>query len=151
MQLSIDPIFEKINNPAINPIRIDKRYSVLSLDGGGAKGLMTCKVLEKIEQEFRRQTGNRNYKIIDAFDCVIGTSVGGLIAVALACGYSAKKLSHAMSRMIPEIFNHEFHITDLKWDAIDLMFKIPVSSRQLVEVGYDEKGLEEQLIKYLFT
>jgi len=54
MQLSIDPIFEKINNPAINPIRIDKRYSVLSLDGGGAKGLMTCKVLEKIEQEFRR-------------------------------------------------------------------------------------------------
>jgi len=49
MRLSIDPTFEKIDDPVFNPIRLDKKYSVLSLDGGGVKGLMTCKVLEKIE------------------------------------------------------------------------------------------------------
>ena len=92
MRLSIDPTFEKIDDPIINSIRLDKKYSVLSLDGGGVKGLMTCKVLEKIEQQFRSQKNN-NYKITDAFDCVIGTSVGGLIAIALVAGYSARKLT----------------------------------------------------------
>ncbi|CDW75177.1 patatin-like phospholipase family protein [Stylonychia lemnae] len=151
MQLSIDPIFEKIDNPSLNSIRLDKKYSVLSLDGGGVKGLMTCRVLEKIEQEFRLSTGNRNFKIIDAFDCVIGTSVGGLIAVALVAGYSAKKLAHAMSRMMPHIFQDEFDITDILDNFNDKVLKIPIQSKQLITVGYNEQGLEEQLRKYLFS
>ena len=116
VQLSIDPVTEPIN--IVNQLlkgngRIDKRYSVLSLDGGGVKGLLTCKVLEEIEQEFRRKTGNKNFKIIDAFDCVIGTSVGGLIALGLSCGYSAKKMAKAMEKMIPHIFKDEFNLLNI--------------------------------------
>ncbi|CDW88500.1 patatin-like phospholipase family protein [Stylonychia lemnae] len=152
MQLSIDPIFEKIDNPTLNSIRLDKQYSILSLDGGGVKGLMTCRVLEQIEQEFRRKEQfGKNFKIIDAFDCVIGTSVGGLIAIALVAGYSAKKLSHAMSRMMPIIFKDELDATDL----IDLInkktFNLPLQFKQVIEPAYNEKDLEDQFIKYLFS
>lgn len=146
VQLSIDPSFEPINQPTQSPFRLEKRYSVLSLDGGGVRGLMTCRVLEEIEQEFRFKTKNKNFKIMDAFDCVIGTSVGGLIALGLASGYSAKKMSKAMQRMIPYIFKDEFNPLDL--------IKIPgmpIKTSQLFGVGYDEKGLEEQLFKYLFS
>lgn len=116
VQLSVDPATEPIN--VVNQLlagsgRLDKRYSVLSLDGGGVKGLLTCRVLEEVEQEFRRKTGNHNFKILDAFDCVIGTSVGGLIALGLACGYSAKLMAKAMEKMIPNIFKEEFDVLNL--------------------------------------
>ena len=145
-QLSIDPASEPINTPSMEAWRLDKRYSVLSLDGGGVKGLLTCRVLEEIEQEFRFRTKNKNFKICDAFDCIIGTSVGGLIALGLACGYSARKMSRAMERMMPHIFNNEFNVLDI----ISIPGQ-PLKLSQLFDVGYDERGLEEQLYKYIFS
>ena len=139
---SQEPISGVVEQLVSNNGRLDKRYSVLSLDGGGVKGLLTCLVLKKIEKEFRARTGNNNFKILDAFDCVIGTSVGGLIALGLACGYSARAMSAAMEKMIPEIFKDELWIDKIKL--------LPINLSQLLFVGYDENNLESQLFKYLF-
>lgn len=72
--------------------RLDKRYVVLSLDGGGVRGLMTVRILVDIENKLRKALNKPDFKITDIVDCVIGTSAGGLIALALACGKSANEL-----------------------------------------------------------
>ncbi|KAL4431288.1 hypothetical protein ABPG75_006544 [Micractinium tetrahymenae] len=50
---------------------------ILSMDGGGMKGMATVRLLRELE----RHTGKRIHEL---FDLVVGTSTGGLLAVALA-------------------------------------------------------------------
>ena len=52
---------------------------ILCLDGGGLKGLILIEVLIYIE----KLTGK---KIVDLFDWIVGTSTGGIIALALVYG-----------------------------------------------------------------
>ena len=60
------------------PNEVKKEYKlVLSLDGGGVRGLATVIFLKELEKASGK-------KIIDLFDFFIGTSVGGLNAMHLA-------------------------------------------------------------------
>ena len=52
---------------------------VLSLDGGGMKGLIQIEVLEQLEKLTQR-------KITEIFDWIVGTSVGGIVALAIVYG-----------------------------------------------------------------
>ena len=54
---------------------------VLCLDGGGMKGLIQIEVLEQIEKLTQR-------KITEIFDWIVGTSVGGIVALAIVYGRS---------------------------------------------------------------
>jgi patatin-like phospholipase/acyl hydrolase len=67
----------------------DKFY-ILSIDGGGLKGLIAIKVLEIIE----KITGK---KITDSFDLISGTSTGGLIASALTVKSNEGKPRHDLA------------------------------------------------------
>ncbi|XP_022723923.1 phospholipase A I-like [Durio zibethinus] len=49
---------------------------ILSMDGGGMKGLATVQILKQIE----KGTGKRIHEL---FDLVCGTSTGGMLAIAL--------------------------------------------------------------------
>ncbi|BAH93955.1 Os07g0520900, partial [Oryza sativa Japonica Group] len=53
-----------------------KGLRILSMDGGGMKGLATVQILKQIEQG----TGKR---IHEMFDLICGTSTGGMLAMAL--------------------------------------------------------------------
>ncbi len=52
-------------------------FRILALSGGGYLGLYTAVVLARLEQELGEPLGRR-------FDLIAGTSVGGLLAIALA-------------------------------------------------------------------
>lgn len=52
-------------------------YLILSIDGGGIKGIIPATVLTLLEQEIGCRTGQ-------LFDCIGGTSTGGILAVGLA-------------------------------------------------------------------
>lgn len=63
-----------------------KPFKILSIDGGGIKGLYSAKILEHLENRF-------NCRISDHFDLICGTSTGGLIALALAMKIPATTIS----------------------------------------------------------
>lgn len=56
-----------------------KRFQILSLDGGGIKGIFSAAVLANIEEDL-------GIEIQDHFDLIAGTSTGGIIALGLGLG-----------------------------------------------------------------
>lgn len=56
-----------------------KRFQILSLDGGGVRGLFSAAILAAVEEDL-------GITIVDHFDLVAGTSTGGIIALGLGLG-----------------------------------------------------------------
>lgn len=63
----------------------NKPFKILSIDGGGIKGLYSAAVIARLEEK----TGKKS---ADCFDMICGTSTGGLIALGLSSGKSASDL-----------------------------------------------------------
>ncbi|KAJ4745202.1 Patatin [Rhynchospora pubera] len=88
----------------------EKIVTVLSIDGGGVRGIIPAKILEFLENELRKidkeETSLANY-----FDLIAGTSTGGLMATMLAAPgkddkplYSAKQIVEFYKEHSPKIF-----------------------------------------------
>jgi predicted patatin/cPLA2 family phospholipase len=60
-------------------------YKVLALDGGGLRGIFTAAVLTEIESAL-------GPPFIEAFDLIVGTSTGGIIALGLASGRTCREM-----------------------------------------------------------
>ena len=73
---------------------------ILSLDGGGIKGAFAAAFLETIEEA----TGKR---IAEHFDLIAGTSTGGIIALGLGLGMSAREISEFYLNNGPRIFDQQ--------------------------------------------
>lgn len=77
---------------------------VLSLDGGGIRGYLTARILVEIERYLDTQT--RDPKPLGKrFGLIVGTSTGGLIALALAIGKTAEEICEFYETAGPEIFS----------------------------------------------
>ena len=59
--------------------------NILALSGGGYKGLFSARILSCLEKEF-------GCPIAKKFDLIAGTSIGGIIAIALALEIPAKEI-----------------------------------------------------------
>lgn len=77
---------------------------LLSLDGGGVRGMLTIAFLERLEDELRKQHGNPKLVLSDYFDMIGGTSVGAILATQLALGESVQDVKKLFSDWCPEIF-----------------------------------------------
>jgi uncharacterized protein len=66
-------------------------FNILSIDGGGIRGVFPAKFLASIEEELVRRN-NPKTQIYQHFDLIAGTSTGGIIAIAVALGISAKEI-----------------------------------------------------------
>lgn len=65
-------------------------FKILSIDGGGIRGIIPAKILSLIEEKLN-QEGKEN-QICDYFDLICGTSTGGIIAIGLALGMRASDI-----------------------------------------------------------
>lgn len=59
-----------------------KKIRILSLDGGGIRGIISCVVLKYIQEQLQK-IDNPNAKIGDYFDLIAGSSTGGLLTAIL--------------------------------------------------------------------
>lgn len=74
-----------------------RKGKLLSLDGGGIRGLILIQILCHLET----LTGRPVYEL---FDWIAGTSTGGICALLLASGYSAKECRQIYFRLKDKIF-----------------------------------------------
>jgi len=65
---------------------------ILSLDGGGIRGVFSLKILKRIEEIFRKEHGKPELVLRDVFDFFAGTSTGAIIAAFLAWGKSVDEI-----------------------------------------------------------
>jgi len=111
---------------------------ILSLNGGGARGLFTINVLAEIERIIEQQTGQSNVKAGEYFDLITGTSIGGILALGLATGKSARELEAVFRVQAPLIFPHRGSWRK-KWRAA---FGAQYSSKPLFDAVASMVGTE---------
>ncbi|MCB9841668.1 MAG: patatin-like phospholipase family protein [Phycisphaeraceae bacterium] len=104
-----------------------QKFRVLSLNGGGIRGLYTASFLAEIEHLSGK-------KLADHFDLIVGTSTGGLIAIAIGLGNSVGSIRDFYKKNGAAIFPAGWHRR--KW----------LFAKQLVYPKHDNVVLE-QLIK----
>ena len=81
----------------------DRPFHILSLDGGGIKGIFTAAILAGLERQYLAGSS-----VADYFDLVVGTSTGGIIALGLAAGVPAADLLSLYQNQGREIFPPRF-------------------------------------------
>jgi len=77
----------------------DKRFRILSIDGGGIRGILPASILAEFELKYCQGQSIGSY-----FDMIVGTSTGGIIALGLASGLSARRVLEIYLQHGKEIF-----------------------------------------------
>jgi len=101
-----------------------ERYRILSLDGGGIRGLLTSRLLERIEAA--------SPGFLGSIDLFAGTSTGAILALALASGRKPARISKLYRDHGAEIFDQTL------FDALGDVDKI-------VRADYDGAPLKRTL------
>ncbi|NER33343.1 MAG: patatin [Oscillatoria sp. SIO1A7] len=65
------------------------KFRILSLDGGGIRGVLSARLLKEVETIVQETTGQ---KLHEYFDLVAGTSTGSILAAGIACQKSADEI-----------------------------------------------------------
>ena len=58
---------------------------ILSIDGGGIRGILPGQILVSLEEKLKNKSGDPNSRIGDYFDLVAGTSTGAILSAAYVC------------------------------------------------------------------
>jgi patatin-like phospholipase/acyl hydrolase len=112
-------------------IKEKKKFRILSIDGGGIRGLLPAKVLAELEREL--QLGNPGKKLYEHFDLICGTSTGAILAIAIALGIPAADLVRFYKEHAKMIFP--------KW----YLKVIPRKGRAIFTSIYSNKKLRKKL------
>jgi len=75
-----------------------RKFKILTIDGGGIKGLYSASVLAELEKCY-------GVKLSDHFDLVCGTSTGGLLALGISLGIPMKDIVTFYEEKGPNIFS----------------------------------------------
>jgi patatin-like phospholipase/acyl hydrolase len=109
---------------------------VLSIDGGGIRGLIPALVLAEIE----RRTGRRTAEM---FDLIAGTSTGGILACGLTRPGEDGKPAHSAEELA------DLYLTEGPKIFDPSLLKQVSSLGGLVDERYDDKALNAALATYL--
>lgn len=110
-------------------------FRVLSLSGGGYLGLYSACVLEELEARVGEPLGRR-------FDLIAGTSIGGILSLALAFEVPMSTLKHLFLEHGPEIFPFSGHPTGAISRVLDM-------ARSALGPKYSGEPLRAALLRHL--
>lgn len=89
--------------------QVDRGKRILSIDGGGMRGLFAIKMLEFIAIKLYGNAGAvGTQKLIDNFDMIGGTSVGAIIALGMVLGHSIIDLKKLFYDLGVEVFDNSW-------------------------------------------
>jgi uncharacterized protein len=80
---------------------------ILAIDGGGARGILACGILKRIETILANRLPleqRSQFRLHQYFDLIGGTSTGSILAAGLAIGLSADDLQRLYISLCPKIF-----------------------------------------------
>lgn len=104
------------------------RYRILTLDGGGIRGVLTAVLLERLKGAVPG--------FLEGTDLYAGSSTGGILALALAAGVDPTELRNLYEARGAVIFD------DTIWDDV-------VDLGKLRGADYDNQGLRRELKRVL--
>ena len=107
----------------------DKEFRILSIDGGGIRGIFPAAFLAGLEKRYLGGSSVARY-----FDLIAGTSTGGIIALGLGAGLTAAALQDLYIRRGREIFPPQRWLSRL-WGSV----------RRVVLYRYDRGALARAL------
>ena len=82
---------------------MSKPLSILCLSGGGSRGIITCRVLDWLNDKVAARFSGRTLAL--CFDLICGTSTGGLIGACLAIGLSPRDIERRYRLFTDSIFS----------------------------------------------
>ena len=117
---------------------MSKKFRILSIDGGGLRGIVPLLILREIENK----TGK---KIHELFDLITGTSTGGIIACGLSCTKDGKTPAITVEKLIELYTTEREKIFPYKKNFFQ---KIGSGINSLFNPKFSPDGLDRLLTEY---
>jgi hypothetical protein len=110
---------------------------VLTLDGGGMRGVVTLLALKRLLAEIRRLSGRPNLRLDECFDMLVGTSTGGIIVTGICVAKrSIEEMLELYEKLGVFIFGDMSRINSLKFGIL---------------AQYGDKGILDLLLSVVGT
>lgn len=110
-----------------------KPFRILSIDGGGIRGIIPARFLCELESHAGKLKGE-TARLCDYFDLICGTSTGGIIAIGLALGMPAGDILDLYRKNAQRIFGQS-----------NILYNLMRGIRMLTHAKHSNKGLAEVL------
>ncbi len=109
----------------LNRLTSEGPKRILSLDGGGIRGIVSLGFLGRIEKILRERYENAELRLCDYFDLIGGTSTGAIIAACLAEGMEVADIKERYLRLGAKIF------ASRKWRRWRALFRAQPLEKEL--------------------
>jgi patatin-like phospholipase/acyl hydrolase len=124
-----------------------KMTRILSIDGGGIRGIIPGQILVILEEKLKAKSGNPNARIADYFDLIAGTSTGGI----LTCAYLIPGQDKSGENVRPKFNATE--VVDLYLKRGGDIFSVPLGHKiraagGILDEMYPATQLEKALEEY---
>lgn len=100
-----------LGSPRSPPPAYGSIVTVLSIDGGGVRGIIPGTILAFLEEKLQEFDGRQDARLADYFDVIAGTSTGGLVTAMLTAPnkegrplFAAKDINDFYLEHCPKIF-----------------------------------------------
>lgn len=116
-----------------------KKIKILSIDGGGIRGIIPGTILNEIEKRLQKKLGDPNARLADHFDLIAGTSTGGILTCGMLIPNEEGKAKYSMQEVVDIYLENGSKIFDL-----DLSQKLR-SGLGVLDEKYSNQALKDSL------
>lgn len=108
---------------------------ILAVDGGGARGIIACGILKRIETLLKRRLPEKDraaFRLHHYYDLIGGTSTGSIIAAGLSTGLTVDEMTQLYLKLCPVVFKDRKigGVRKSKFDSAQLGREIDSSLRE---------------------
>ena len=116
-----------------------KKVRILSIDGGGIRGILPGIVLSQLETKLQKKVKDPNLRLSDMFDFMAGTSTGGILTLAYLTPNKNNRPKLTAMEAVNLYLDRGDEIFDVSlWQQIK-------SKKGITDEKYDASELEEAL------